>query len=332
MPLLILILILFSFEASPFGLARERIHVVGSSVVYPFITRIAEEFGRNTIFASPYVESSSTGAGFSLFCRGNGKYIANVLVASRQIRVSESSICDSIGELIELKIGYDGLIIANSKNGPDFNLSKDHIFKAAAAKIVKNGNIVDNFYNNWSQIDPTLPDRRIEIYGPPSGSGTRDIFLNLIFLSNCMRLKEFQMDYPHLSDREEQCRKLRHDGFFIEAAENDSVIIRKLISNTNALGIVSVNFLEQNNKDIKANLFGGVMPKKENILSDKYSLARPLYVYFKKEELDSIIGLKDFVMEIISDAAIAPDGYLSDMGFISLNDEERLILQEIVGS
>ena len=332
MPLLVLILILFSFEASPFSLARERIHVVGSSVVYPFITRIAEEFGRNSIFASPYVESSSTGAGFSLFCRSKDKYIANVLVASRQIRASESSLCAGTGELIELKIGYDGLIIANSKNGPAFNLTQDHIFKAVAAKIVKDGNIVANFYSNWSQIDHTLPDRRIEIYGPPSGSGTRDIFLNLIFLPRCVRMKEFQMDYPRLPDREERCRKLRHDGFFIEAAENDSVVIRKLISNTNALGIVSFSFLEQNSEDIKANLFGGVMPTKENILSGKYSLTRPLYVYIKKDELDSIIGLKDFIKEIISDAAIAPGGYLSDTGFISLNDKERVKLKEVFGS
>lgn len=305
---------------------REYIHMVGSSTLYPFSSVIAETFGRDSEFKTPVVEATGTGGGFKLFCSGVGYRFPDFSNASRKIEKSELEKCaqNGVKAVKEIKIGYDGIVLANSNLGRKYTLSKRHVFLALAARIPnkKTGALVENPYKKWNEIDPNLPKINIAIYGPPTTSGTRDAFVELVMEEPCMKMAEFVSAFPDTKIRKKKCHVIRSDGHFIEAGENDNLIVQKLKNDRDALGIFGFSFLEENHGVIQAAEIDSVMPSFDSIVSGEYSVSRPLFIYYKKEHLDLIAGMREFISEIISKNTIGSDGYLLQKGLIPLTDLE----------
>jgi phosphate transport system substrate-binding protein len=329
---------LFKFSATK----RNQISMVGSSTVYPFAATIAEEFGRNAkskknnqLTKTPIVESTGTGGGFKLFCSGIGYQYPDFINASREIQKSEIAKCaeNKISDPVEIKIGYDGIVLANSVKGKNFSLTKNQIFLALADKVFdpKTNKLVDNFYKKWSEIDENLPNVKILVYGPPSSSGTRDAFVELVMEESCIDLKEMIDAYPDKKIRQKKCHLIRSDGVFVEAGENDNLIVQKLINDSEALGIFGFSFLEENHDYVKAALIDDVVANFDNIANNRYKVSRPLFIYFKKEHLDLIPNMREFISEIISPEAIGIEGYLLQKGLIPLNNSELKKVRENVG-
>lgn len=303
---------------------RNYISIVGSSTVYPFTASVAERFGRDKKFRTPTVEANGTGGGFKLFCGGIGYSFPDFSNASRKIEPSEIKNCNENGikQIGEIKIGYDGIVIANAISGKKMNLTKQQLFLALAEKIPHNGKLVENPYKKWKDIDPSLPNIAIRIYGPPSSSGTRDAFAELVLEHACINLPEFISEFSDKKIRGKKCRVIRSDGFFIEAGENDNLILQKLKNDKEALGIFGFSFLEENKNSIQASRIDGIEPSFASIISNKYSVSRPLFIYFKKEHFELVPGMKQFIQAIISKDTIGLDGYLVQKGLIPLSNSE----------
>ncbi len=312
--------------------ASEQIQIVGSSTVYPFVTVVAEEFGNSTDFSTPIVETTGTGGGFKLFCAGIDEATPDIANASRAIKASERSLCakNGVKEIIEIKLGFDGIVLANSKKSDRYNLSKEQLFMALAKKIPVDGALVDNPNKKWSDIDSSLPDVKIEVYGPPTTSGTRDAFVELVMEPYCKDLPEFKEAYPDKKERKRICHLMREDGHYIEAGENDNLIVQKLQSNPQALGIFGFSFLEQNSDTIQGSLIAGKEPTFENISNGSYGISRSLYVYFKKGHIGKTKGLLEFAQELVSDEAAGEYGYLADKSLIPLPEDELKVMQQRV--
>lgn len=315
---------------------RSHIQVVGSSTVYPFTATIAETFGRDSEFKTPIVEATGTGGGFKLFCSGVGFSFPDFSNASRAIEKSELKKCaeNGIKEVVEIRIGYDGIVLANSVSGKKYQLTKKQIFLALAAKTPnkKSGILEENPYKKWSEIDASLPKINIAIYGPPTTSGTRDAFVELVMESVCSSMPEFIAAYPDEKIRKKKCHVVRSDGHFIEAGENDNLIVQKLKNDADALGIFGFSFLEENHDTIQPAQINQVMPSFDSIVSGAYPVSRPLFIYFKKEHLNLIAGMREFVQEIISKNTIGKDGYLLQKGLIPLTDLELKKVRDEVGN
>ncbi len=307
--------------------ARDQIRVVGSSTVYPFTTAVAEQFGKAGSFKTPVVESTGTGGGFKLFCAGVGGDNPDVTNASRAIKKSEFDNCQKAGvtDIIELKIGYDGLTVANANAGPALKFSKTQIFLALAKEVPgPDGKLVANPYKNWNEIDPSLPAEKIEVLGPPPTSGTRDSFLELVMEKGAEKIESLAaMKKEDAKAFETVWKSIREDGAYIDAGENDNLIVQKLESNPQAVGIFGYSFLEENAAKIKGAEVDGVVPTYETISGGDYKVARPLFVYFKKQHIGSVPGLKEFLDEFASDKAIGEDGYLTAKGLVPLPDADR---------
>ncbi|MBY0227123.1 MAG: PstS family phosphate ABC transporter substrate-binding protein [Hyphomicrobium sp.] len=307
--------------------AREQIRIVGSSTVYPFTTAVAEQFGKSTGGKTPVVESTGTGGGFKIFCEGVGVDKADGSNASRRIKKSEFELCDKNGvkDIIELTVGYDGLTIAQSKDGPQIALTRKQVFQALAEKVPNDkGELVDNPYKNWSDIDPSLPNVKIEVLGPPPTSGTRDSFHELFMEKGAEgfdSLKAMKADKATEKEFEKIWKSIRKDGAYVEAGENDNVIVQKLEGNKNAFGIFGYSFLEENADKLKGVSIEGAEPTFENISGGKYKGARPLFVYFKKAHIGVIPGLDKFIAEYTSEKALGADGYLTEKGLVALPKE-----------
>lgn len=307
--------------------SRDQIRIVGSSTVYPFTTAVAEDFGRAGQFRTPVVESTGTGGGFKLFCAGVGADSPDVSNASRAITKSEFETCAANGvtDIIELKIGFDGIVVANSKQGATLNLTRQQVFLALAKQVPgPDGTLIANPYVNWSDIDPALPAVKIEVLGPPPTSGTRDAFLELFMDQGARTI-------PSLADLRKAdsaaydvvWKSIREDGAYIDAGENDNLIVQKLEANPNAVGIFGYSFLEENASQIQGAVIDGVEPTFEAIADNSYKGSRPLFVYFKKQHVGVIPGLAEFLQAYASEAALGPDGYLSAKGLVPLPDDER---------
>jgi len=312
-------LILVSHVANAQG--RDQITAVGSSTVYPFTTTVAEQFGRAGKFKTPKVESTGTGGGIKLFCNGVGPQFPDVANASRAMKKGEFETCvkNGVSEIIEIKIGYDGLTIADAKSGVISSLTKKQVWLALAKQIPDaSGKLVNNPNKTWKDVD--LPAIKIEVLGPPPTSGTRDSFHELFMEEGC----------PF--ENKKQCHAIREDGAYIEAGENDNLIVQKLVSNKNALGIFGYSFLEENRDRVKALKIDGIAPSFETISSAKYTAARPLFVYIKKAHVGVIPGLKEFAEEYVSNKAIGEEGYLSDRGLVSLDSSELAQVRKDVKS
>lgn len=298
--------------------ARDTIRIVGSSTVFPFSTAVAEQFGKTTSFNSPVVESTGSGGGLKLFCAGVGVDHPDITNASRKIKKGEIERCAKNGiTAIEYEIGYDGIVIANTKSGPLFNLTKKDIFLALAKQIPVDGKFVDNPYTKWNQINPSLPNIKIEVLGPPPTSGTRDAFVELAMEGGAKQI-------PELAELRKSNKKafkaishtLREDGAYIDAGENDNLIVQKLNTNPNAVGVFGFSFLDQNSDTLKGASVGGVEPTFENIASGDYGISRSLQYYVKKEHIGTIPGIEEFV-ELFKRMQVE-DGPLSDKGLIPL--------------
>ncbi len=314
--------------------ARDYIFIVGSSTVYPFATVVAENFGRSTSFKTPKIESTGSGGGLKLFCAGVGVQHPDVTNSSRRIKASEVKTCSDNGvtEVVEVKIGYDGIVLANARNADVFNLSRKDIFLALAKQVPDPArpdatgvaNMVDNPYKSWKEVNADLPDVKIEVLGPPPTSGTRDAFAELAMEGGCKSfawIKELKS--ADKNAYKSVCHTIREDGAYVEAGENDNLIVQKLQANPAALGVFGFSFLDQNGDKVKGNPVDGVMPDFDDIADGAYPVSRPLYFYVKKAHIGVIPGMGEFLAEFTSDKAWGPDGYLADRGLIPMPDAER---------
>ncbi|MEZ5814447.1 MAG: substrate-binding domain-containing protein [Alphaproteobacteria bacterium] len=314
--------------------AGTNIQIVGSSTVYPFVTVAAEEFGNNTEFNTPIVESTGTGGGFKLFCAGIGESHPDISNASRAIKKSEQELCakNGVKDITEIKLGYDGIVLANSKKADRYSLTKDQIFLALAKQIPSGGKLIDNPNQNWSDIDAALPNVKIEVYGPPTTSGTRDAFSELVMETACKDLPEFKAAFPDKKARKKSCHLLREDGHYIEAGENDNLIVQKLQSNPQALGIFGFSFLDQSGDIVQGSIIEGKEPTFSNISDGSYGISRSLYVYLKNAHIGKTAGLREFATQLIGDEAAGEFGYLAEKGLIPLPAEELETMQSRVSA
>ena len=307
---------------------RDYVYIVGSSTVYPFSTVVAERFGRGTEFKTPKVESTGSGGGLKLFCDGVGVNYPDVANSSRAIKQSEVDTCAANGvtEIVEVKIGYDGIVIANAIGAPAMSLSRADIFHALAKEVPgdSEGELVENPNETWADVNPDLPATRIEVLGPPPTSGTRDAFVELAMEGGCKTVPWIKA----LKDTDKNrykaiCHTIREDGAFVEAGENDNLIVQKLEANPDAFGIFGFSFLDQNAEKVKGAAIDGVKPTFDAIADGDYPVSRPLFFYAKKAHVDVIPGLRGFLREFTSERAWGEEGYLSDRGLIPMPDEER---------
>lgn len=330
-----------AFDLNFFNSKRDYLYAVGSSTVSPFMSAISEEFNRiqsltNPNSVLPLVESDGSTGGFRMFCSGVGYKFPDFANASRPIRDSELEDChrNGVTGIVEIKIGYDGIVLANSLGAKKIKLTREQIFLALAEKIydAKTGKVINNPYQNWNEIDSSLPKKKIVVYGPPLTSGTRDVFADIVLEEVCFMKKEFIAEFQDREVRRKQCRKIRSDGHFIESGENDNLIVSSLAKDPNALGIFGFNFLAINKRVIQAVEIDNVVPTYKTLSTKKYELSRPLFVYFKKEHLDLMPQMRDFIKEIISPETIGQKGYLSNNGLIPLSDAElKHVRSEILG-
>ena len=309
--------------------ARDQINIVGSSTVYPFATVVAEKFGKSTTFKTPKIESTGSGGGLKLFCAGVGINTPDITNSSRKIKSREIETChkNGVGDVTEAKIGYDGIVLANSKAVSPMELTRRDIFLALAREVPDPGgaeSFVANPYTTWKDVNPALPDSKIEVLGPPPTSGTRDAFAELALEGGCktfawikaMKKKDKKMYKSY-------CHSVREDGHYIEAGENDNLIVQKLTANPSALGVFGFSFLDQNSDKVQGSIVDGIVPTFEAISDGSYPVSRPLYFYVKNAHLDAIPGIREFVAEFMSDKASGAEGYLSEKGMIPMSTDER---------
>ena len=312
---------------SPAHANRDYISIVGSSTVYPFATVVAEQYGKTTKFKTPKIESTGSGGGFKLFCAGVGVEHPDITNASRAIKSSEIEKCmaNGVKEIIEVKIGYDGIVLANSKKTDQMKLTRKDIFTALAKDVPgKDGKLMANPHKTWKDVNPSLPDVAIEVLGPPPTSGTRDAFVELAMEGGAKK-------YESLAALRNEDKKafqkiahtLREDGAYIEAGENDNLIVQKLQANPNSLGIFGFSFLDQNADVVQGSLVDGEDPSFENIAEGKYPVSRPLFFYVKKAHVGTIPGMAEYLAEFTNEKAWGPEGYLADKGMIPMPDTER---------
>jgi phosphate transport system substrate-binding protein len=309
--------------------ARDYISIVGSSTVYPFATVVAEQFGKTTDYKTPKIESTGSGGGYKLFCAGVGVEHPDITNASRRIKSTELEQCQANGvkDVVEVKIGYDGIVFANSTKAKPMNISRKDIFLALAKEVPDpNGgeNTVPNPYKTWKDVNGSLPDKKIEVLGPPPTSGTRDAFVEMVMEEGGNSFDWIKaLSKSDSSKYKAICHTVREDGAYIEAGENDNLIVQKLDANPDAFGIFGFSFLDQNTDKIQGALIDGVEPTFDAIADGSYPVSRSLYFYVKKAHVDVIPGMKEYLHEFASEMAWGPDGYLVDKGMIPMPDAER---------
>ncbi|MBS9778095.1 MAG: substrate-binding domain-containing protein [Gammaproteobacteria bacterium] len=308
---------------------RDNINVVGSSTVFPFATVVAENFGKGSTFKTPKIESTGSGGGMKLFCAGTGVNTPDITNASRRMKKSEFEKCMSNGvtDITEILIGFDGIAIANSNKSKQFELTRKQLFQALAKEVPNpdgSETLVANPYKKWSDIDASLPNVKIEVLGPPPTSGTRDAFAELVLEGGCKKYDWIKtIKKKNKKQFKKICHDVREDGAFIEAGENDNLIVQKLEANPNALGIFGYSFLEQNTDKVQGSKIEGLVPEFETIASGDYKVSRPLYFYVKNAHIGKIPGIKKYTELFVSEDAVGEDGFLIDKGLIPLSEEKR---------
>lgn len=307
--------------------ARDQIRIVGSSTVYPFATSVAETFGKSTSFKTPVIESTGSGGGFKLFCAGVGEEHPDITNASRAVKKSEIERCakNGVEKITEVKVGYDGIVLANSKQGKPMEITRKQIF-LALAKDVPNaeGKLVPNPNQKWSDVDPSLPDVKIEVLGPPPTSGTRDAFAELALEGGCKQFADIKaMKKTDKKKYKAVCHSVREDGAYIDAGENDNLIIQKLNANPDAFGVFGFSFLDQNSDTVQGSLIDGKAPLFEAIADGSYPVSRPLFFYVKNAHIGQVPGMLEYLAEFTADKAWGDEGYLTDKGLIPMPVEER---------
>ena len=308
---------------------RDYIQIVGSSTVYPFATVVAERYGKTSGFKTPIIESTGSGGGMKLFCSGVGEEHPDITNASRRIKSSEFEKCQANGvtDVIEVKVGYDGIVIGNTKEAEQLALSRKDIFLALAKEVPNpdgSESLVPNPYMTWQDVNADLPAIKIEVLGPPPTSGTRDAFAELALEGGCKSFDFIKaMKKSNKSAYKAACHTIREDGAYIETGENDNLIVQKLRENPTALGVFGFSFLDQNSDVIQGSLVDGVEPEFEEIADGAYPVSRPLYFYAKAAHIGVIPGIQEYMDAFTNEAAWGEEGYLTDKGLIPMPDEER---------
>lgn len=339
--------------------ARDSISIVGSSTVYPFATVVAERFGKSTDFKAPKVESTGSGGGLKLFCKGVGVATPDITNASRRIKKSEYDQCleNGVTDIVEVLIGYDGIVLANAKGSDPMQLTRKDIYLALAKQVPgADGKLIDNPHQTWQDVNPALPATKIEVLGPPPTSGTRDAFAELALEGGAKKIADIKalrkLKAGQKSEIEALVAKLgiesawaavvekkgakakgkdvvkiigrsvREDGVYIEAGENDNLIVNKLVANPNALGIFGFSFLDQNSDKVQGSVIDGQAPEFEAIAGGEYAVSRPLYFYVKKAHIGTVPGIAEYLKTFVSEDTIGEDGYLVDKGLIPLGEEQ----------
>lgn len=315
--------------------ARDEIRIVGSSTVFPFSTTVAERFGKETDFPTPVIESTGTGGGLKLFCAGIGEAHPDITNASARIKQSQVDDCASNGikDIVEVKIGYDGIVIANSRESAPLELTLQDVFLALAKDVPagEEGKTQPNPYTMWSDIRPELPKTKIEVLGPPPTSGTRAAFVEIAMEGGCKTFSWIKdLKGSDSSAYKTLCHSIREDGAFIEAGENDNLIVQKLQAAPTQFGIFGFSFLDQNSDVLQGALVDGVAPEFEDIASGDYPVSRSLFFYVKKDHVGVIPGMEEFLAAFSSDDAWGEEGYLTDKGLIPMGDEERASVAKTV--
>ncbi|MEM9256170.1 MAG: substrate-binding domain-containing protein [Pseudomonadota bacterium] len=351
-------------------MSRDIISVVGSSTVYPFATVVAERFGRSTDFKTPKIESTGSGGGLKLFCKGVGANTPDITNASRRIKESEFADCQNngVGEVVEVLVGFDGIAIANAKQAEQMDLSLRELFLALAKDVPgPDGKLVPNPNITWQDVNPSLPAIKIEVLGPPPTSGTRDAFAELAMGGGAETIQSLRALDDLSADQVDEIKAalqqlglsatlydsmlankgkppkgsdffktiayaVREDGAFIEAGENDNLIVQKLEANPNALGIFGYSFLEENGDKVQGSRVDGVEPDFDTVSDGDYPISRPLYFYIKKAHIGKIPGIQEYALEFTSQRALGEDGYLTEKGLISLPEQEIKAVQSDVES
>jgi phosphate transport system substrate-binding protein len=318
--------------APALGQTRDHIQIAGSSTVYPFSTTVAEQFGKGGKFRSPVVESTGTGGGFKLFCSGVGTNTSDINDASRPITDSERATCaqNGVTDITEITIGYDGIILAGSAKSPGFNVTLAQLWRAVGKTVPVNGAWVANPYKNWQDIDKSLPNRPISVFGPAPNHGTRDAFVELVMDPACSATPEAKA--LSADDRKKACSQVREDGRWTDVSEDYALIMGKLAGDPQALGAFTFYYLDQNRDKIRACTVEGVAPSLDSIASHKYPISRPLFIYVKKAHVGIIPGLAEFAQEFVSNRAAGADGYLADKGLIPLPKADLVKQQAIAKS
>ncbi len=350
--------VIASATAASNSIARDSISVVGSSTVYPFATVVAERFGKATDFKAPKVESTGSGGGLKLFCKGVGVATPDITNASRRIKSSEFEQCQANGvkEIVEVLIGYDGIVLANAKGAAPMELTRKDIY-LALAKLVPgpDGKLIENPHKTWKDVNSSLPATKIEVLGPPPTSGTRDAFAELALEGGARKIDDIKALRKMSADQADEIeamvkklgieaawaaavkkkgakakgkdvvkiigRSVREDGAYIEAGENDNLIVNKLVANPNALGIFGFSFLDQNSDKVQGSIIDGNEPSFDAIATGEYKVSRPLYFYVKKAHIGTVPGIQEYLTTFVSEDVIGPDGYLIDKGLIPLSDD-----------
>ncbi len=360
----------FSGVANVQAQGRDSVSIVGSSTVYPFATVVAERFGRSTSFKAPKIESTGSGGGLKLFCKGVGAGTPDITNSSRRIKKSEYDDCQSNGvtDVIEVLIGYDGIAIANSRRAPQLAISLKDLYLALAKDIPDaDGQLIPNPHQSWNDINSALPATKIEVMGPPPTSGTRDAFAELALGGGAKSIPALKTLSGFDSSQEQEIKSameqlgipvsvyqayveskgkkpkgkdifktvaysVREDGAYIEAGENDNLIVQKLEANPNALGIFGFSFLDENGDKVQGSVIDGVEPSFDTIADGDYPVSRPLYFYIKSAHVGRIPGIQEYAMEFASAKAMSEDGYLPEKGLIPLSKEELAQVQADVKS
>ena len=310
--------------------ARDQIKIVGSSTVYPFSSSVAEELGKGGKFPTPVVESTGTGGGLKLFCSGFSIDTPDIANASRRIKDKELQMCQENGvmSVSEALIGFDGIAIAQDSKVTGFNVTKAQLALAVAEEVpsADGKSLIKNPYKKWSDIDASLPNREITVYGPPKSSGTRDSFEELVL----QHVFEKMPVYTDLFKADEKTNKkykaysvIRTDGVYVESGENDNLIVQKLTKNPAAIGIFGYSFLEENKDKVVGLSIDNIQPTPETISSSKYPVARSMYFYIKNAHIKEVPALKEYANLFMSEKMIGKDGILGELGLITLDDKTR---------
>ena len=315
--------IIFSLLFSTTAQARDTLSLAGSSTVLPFARIIAEQLGKNPNFKTPVVESGGSSVGKKGVCDGVGTKFIDIGNASSRMKTKELAYCEKNGvKLTEIKVGYDGIVVANSKKGKVLNISKADLGKALTAKVAINGKMVDNPYKKWSEINPSLPNVEIRVYGPPTTSGTRASYAEMVNEKGyCKKDAEAKAALKAAGMKAKKCRAMRTDGAFIEAGEQDNLIVQKLNEDTTAYGIFGFSYLDQNSDTLQGAVISKTAPTFENIASNNYSVSRALYYYVKHQHIGVVPGIKEYMAEWTKHWG--DEGVLSDAGMIPMPKSER---------
>ncbi|MEM0936055.1 MAG: substrate-binding domain-containing protein [Pseudomonadota bacterium] len=313
--------------------ARDNVQVAGSSTVLPYASIVAEAFGENTDFPTPVVESGGSSAGLKRFCEGVGANTIDVANASRAIRAGEVEECAANGvtDIIEVRIGYDGIVFASQIDGPAFTaFTEQHWYMALAAQHFIDGQLVDNTFETWDQVDPALPAVEIQAFIPGTKHGTREVFEEKVLLVGCEQFGAFEAHAAAADEdaAEDACMSVRTDGVSVDIDGDYTETLARIDANTNGVGVFGLAFYENNQDKLKVATMSGVAPSTETISTGEYPVSRPLFFYIKKAHIGVIPGLKEYAAFFVSNEVAGPTGPLAQYGLVS--DPELSATQQMI--